>query len=202
MIKYTLRQIEYFVAVGETGSVASAANYLNVSPPAISAALSQLEEIFDLSLFVRIHARGMTLTPEGQKFIEQARQLLKESKSLTEISGVLSNSKRGPLSVGCYLTFAHVVMPRLRIHFREQYPDIQIKQQELNQKEIFELLRQSKLDIALTYDLDIPTDLQFFSVIKLPPFAVFAKSHPLANQSHVTVDELKQHPSSVIGFAT
>ena len=194
MIRYTLRQLEYFVAVGETGSVASAANYLNVSPPAISTAIYQLEEEFDLSLFVRIHARGMNLTPEGQKLIEHARQLLKAAETLTEISGVLSSSKSGPLSVGCYLTFAHIVMPSLRIFFHEKYPDIQIKQHELNQKEIFEQLRQSKLDIALSYDLDVPMDLEFFPVAKLPPFAIFAESHPLAKQSQVTVDELKDYP--------
>jgi DNA-binding MarR family transcriptional regulator len=52
-LRFTLRQLEYLVAVGEAGTIAEAAHRLNVSSPSISAAISQLEAEFGVQLFVR-----------------------------------------------------------------------------------------------------------------------------------------------------
>ena len=68
-LRFTLRQLEYFVAVGEEGSIAAASETLNVSSPSISAAIAQLEAEFGLPLFVRKHARGLSLTPRGSAFV-------------------------------------------------------------------------------------------------------------------------------------
>ena len=51
--RFTLRQLEYFVSVGEQGSIAQASEMVNVSSPSISAAVTQLEAEFGLKLFVR-----------------------------------------------------------------------------------------------------------------------------------------------------
>ena len=64
-LRFTLRQLEYFVAVGEAGSVALAADKVNVSSPSISTALAQLEREFGHQLFVRRHAQGHTVLPGG-----------------------------------------------------------------------------------------------------------------------------------------
>ena len=61
--RLTLRQLEYLISVGETGSIARASEALNVSSPSISAAISQLEEELGFSLFVRRHAQGLSQTP-------------------------------------------------------------------------------------------------------------------------------------------
>lgn len=55
----TLRQIEYFVAVAELGSIALAAERLHISSPSISTAILQLERTFGLQLFIRQHAPGL-----------------------------------------------------------------------------------------------------------------------------------------------
>ena len=65
MLRFTLRQLEYFVAVGECGSIALASEKVNVSSPSISAAINQLEKEFGLPLFVRQHAQGLSLTLAG-----------------------------------------------------------------------------------------------------------------------------------------
>jgi DNA-binding transcriptional LysR family regulator len=67
-LRFTLRQLEYLVAVAECGSVALAAERCHVSSPSISAAISQLEQEFGLQLFVRRHAQGLSLTEGGRQF--------------------------------------------------------------------------------------------------------------------------------------
>ncbi|MCR9113507.1 MAG: LysR family transcriptional regulator [Rhodobacteraceae bacterium] len=193
MLRYTLRQLEYFVAVGETGSIAMAAKKVNVSSPSISAAITQLEKEFGLPLFVRRHAQGLSLTQAGRQMMDQARLVLREANSLMDLAGDISGTVRGPMAVGCLLTFAQVVLPTLRRRFEAAFPDVRLRQFELNQVEIFSALRRSDIDIALTYDLDVPSDLTFVPLAKLPPFVIVSETHPLADRPEVSVEDLTGH---------
>ncbi|MAC80933.1 MAG: LysR family transcriptional regulator [Rhodobacteraceae bacterium] len=194
MLRYTLRQLEYFVAVGEAGSIARASERINVSSPSISAAITQLEAEFGLPLFVRQHAQGLSLTQGGRQMLEQARIVLREAGALMDIAGDISGSVRGPLTVGCLLTFAQLVVPAFRRGFEDIYPDVRMRQHEMNQVELFSALRRSEIDVAITYDLDLPADLQFTGLMRLPPIAVMAADHPLADRERVEIDALKDHP--------
>lgn len=194
MLRYTLRQLEYFVAVGEAGSIARASERINVSSPSISAAITQLEAEFGLPLFVRQHAQGLSLTQGGRQMLEQARIVLREAGALMDIAGDISGSVRGPLTVGCLLTFAQLVVPAFRRGFEDLHPDVRMRQHEMNQVELFSALRRSEIDVAITYDLDLPADLQFTGLMRLPPIAVLSAHHPLADREAVEIDELKDHP--------
>lgn len=194
MLRYTLRQLEYFVAVGEAGSIARASERINVSSPSISSAITQLEREFGLPLFVRQHAQGLSLTQAGRQMLEQSRLVLREAAALMDIAGDISGSVRGPLAVGCLLSFAQLVLPAMRRGFEQEFPEVRLRQHEMNQVELFSALRRSGIDVALTYDLDLPADLQFTGLVRLPPIALMAPDHPLADCTEVTVQELKHHP--------
>lgn len=190
MLRFTLRQLEYFVAVGECGSIALASEKVNVSSPSISAAIHQLEKEFGLPLFVRQHAQGLSLTLAGRQMMKQAKQVLYDAEQLNNLAGDISETVRGPLSIGCMLTFAQVALPAVRASFQSKYPDVRIRQAELNQSEIFSQLRRAEIDVALTYDLELPADLNFQAFATLPPYAVLDADHPLATRTSVSVEEL------------
>lgn len=193
-LRYTLRQLEYFVAVGETGSVAAAAQQVNVSPPSISAGVSQLEIELGLKLFMRHHAQGLTPTLAGRELLHHAQGVLRQAAALRDLAGDLSGSVRGPLTVGCLSTFAQIVLPGLRRSFVEKYGDVRFGQTEANQSELFGLLRQAKIDLALTYDLDLPRDLTFVPILELPPVVALGDNHPLAHLPALSVKELAAFP--------
>ena len=193
-LRYTLRQLEYFVAVGETGSVTAASQQVNVSAPSVSAGVSQLEDELGVKLFLRHHAQGLTPTLAGRELLEQAKLVLREAAALRDLSGELSGSVRGPLAIGCLSSFAQIVLPDLRRSFVEQYSDVRIRQVEADQSELFGLLHQGKVDLALTYDLDLPRDLTFFPILELPPLVALSVSHPLAHLPAVSVQELAPYP--------
>jgi DNA-binding transcriptional LysR family regulator len=193
-LRFTLRQLEYFVAVGECGSIAQAAERLNISSPSISTAISQLEAEFGLQLFIRRHAHGLSLTQGGARFLERTRDLLARAGSLNDLANDITGTVRGPLNVGCLVTFAQIVLPRVRRGFVDRFPDVEFRQFERDQAEIFEALRSARLDVALTYDLNIPDDLEFLPLVDLPPFAVLGERHPLAGWSSVTPRDLAGHP--------
>ncbi|QYX57324.1 LysR family transcriptional regulator [Roseovarius sp. SCSIO 43702] len=192
--RYTLRQLEYFVAVGEAGSIAAASEKVNVSSPSISAAISQLEQEFGIPLFVRQHAQGLALTQGGRTMLEQARTVLREAERLVQMAGDISGEVRGPLAVGCLLTFAQVVLPTIRRSFADAHPEVSIRQFELDQAAIFSTIRRAEIDVALTYNLDIPADLRFVHLAELPPYALLPEGDPLADRETVAISDLRDRP--------
>tara|TARA_R110002094_G_scaffold192245_4_gene166493 strand:+ start:3502 stop:4428 length:927 start_codon:yes stop_codon:yes gene_type:complete len=194
MLRFTLRQLEYFVAVGEMGSIALAAEKVNVSSPSISAAINQIEKEFGLPLFVRQHAQGLSLTLAGRAMLTQAKVVIDCAEKLVDLAGDISGNVQGPLSIGGLLTFAQVVVPALRASFERLYPDVRVTQHELDQAQIFSKLRRGEIDVALTYDLDLPSDLTFDYITSLPPYAILYEGHPLAGRASVTIDDLMPYP--------
>jgi DNA-binding transcriptional LysR family regulator len=193
-LRFTLRQLEYFVTVGELGSIAQASEQVNVSSPSISAAISQLEEEFGLPLFVRKHAHGLSLTQAGRQFLVQARKVLAEAKSLSRLAGSISGSAQGPLNVGCLLTFAQVLLPAIRREFQATYVDVQVSQVECDQQTLIEKLRRADIDVAISYDLEVPSDLEFIPLRLLPLYVLVAADHHLAKAKSVTVETLVDYP--------
>lgn len=193
-LRFTLRQLEYLVAVGESGSIIVAADTLHVSSPSISAAISQLEDQLGLQLFVRHHAKGLSPTQAGRQIIDQARRILIEGEALNRLAGAISGNVQGNLTVGCLLTFAQVVVPRLRRGFETRHPMVSVRQNELNQQEIIDSIRGGSLDIAITYDLDIPDDLTFIPLATLPPYVLLPEHHPLSGHTAISVAELQDYP--------
>lgn len=192
--RFTLRQLEYLIAVAESGSIALAAERLNVSSPSISTAISNLEQDFGLQLFVRRHAQGVSLTPGGARFVAQARAVLAEAQRLGELVSDITERVQGPLNVGCLVTFAQVLLPELRRSFVDTFAGVDFRQYERNQSELFEGLRTATLDVALCYDMDIPHDLDFQPLASLTPYAIFGEGHPLAGRTRVAPEDLVTHP--------
>lgn len=193
-LRFTLRQLEYFVAVGEAGSIALAAGAINVSSPSISAAIGQLEAGFGLQLFIRRHAQGLSLTQAGRQMLVQANEVLAGADALTRLASDLTGTVQGPLALGCLLTFAQIIVPDLRRQFETRYPHVRVSQSEMHQQEIFDKLRGGQIDLALTYDLEIAPDLHFVPLVELPPYAMMSQSHPLAHLAAVSVEQLKSYP--------
>lgn len=193
-LRFTLRQLEYLVAVAECGSVALAAERCHVSSPSISAAIAQLEQEFGLPLFIRRHAQGLSLTEGGRQVTEAARAVLLAGAGLNDRAAELTGQVAGPLAVGCLVTFAQVVLPQVRRGFAQAYPQVEFRQSEHDHAALIEALRHARLDVALTYDLEIPVDLEFLPLLPLAPHALLPEGHPLAARAQVTAAELVAHP--------
>jgi DNA-binding transcriptional LysR family regulator len=193
-LRFTLRQLEYFVAVGEAGSIAKAAELVNVSPPSISASIVQLEAEFGIQLFVRKHSHGLSLTNGGRMFLKEAARLLAHADALHDFAGDIAEKVRGPLAIGCLLTFAQIVLPLLRMEFERAYPDVRVRQFERNQGQLLEMLQRGEIDAALTYDLELSQDVIFEPLVLLPAYVMLPAGHVLATRASITPEELVDEP--------
>jgi DNA-binding transcriptional LysR family regulator len=189
-LRFTLRQLEYLVAVGEAGGVTQAAERVRVSAPSISTAIAQVEAEFGLPLFIRKHAHGLTPTAAGRAFLAQARAVIAAAEELNMIASDMSGVVRGPLAVGCLVTFAQLVLPELRRRFEHRFEAVAVRQYELDHGEIIERLRGADIDVGITYDLGVPGDIVFETLAELPPFVMLPPGDPLAAAEALAPEDL------------
>ncbi|PWQ95490.1 LysR family transcriptional regulator [Leucothrix pacifica] len=199
-MNFTLKQLRYFVKAGELGSVTRAAEALFVSQPSISSAILHLEEVTGLQLFVRHHAQGLSLSPAGRKFIRKAKQLLADAEGLGQYANTLGEEVAGTLRIVGFPTFTPMLLPSLMRKFIETYPEADILCDESHQKDIIQSLTGGRYELAMTYDLQIPADIDFDPVMEFPVYAVLSKSHPLAQRSSLDLRELAKYPMVLLDW--
>ncbi|MFN3351838.1 LysR family transcriptional regulator [Pseudorhodoplanes sp.] len=190
----SLRQLRYVVAAADAGHVTAAAKRLNVSQPSISSAIAELEAEIGVPLFIRHHARGVTLTPVGERVVNEARLLLKHAQDFTQNAIDLGNALKGEITVGCFLTLAIRFMPGLLAGFAQKYPGITVTLQEGDQEETIASMLSGRIEIALAYSLAVPDDIHAEPLIDLPPYAIVAAHHPFAGRKSVSLRELADEP--------
>lgn len=192
--RITLRQLEYVVAVGETGSITAASDKVNVSSPSISAAISQLEMDMGVQIFVRRHAQGLSLTSSGRRLFDEAKVILNKVQNLGAVADDTEGKLRGTLKLGCLITIAPILSANIRRRFEDIYPETEIILYEAHQADLLAMLDRAEIDVALTYDLGIVSNTVFVDVATLPPYVLLGANHPLAAASELAIEDLADQP--------
>lgn len=120
----TIRQLEYFCATAEEGSVSAAARRLHVAQPPISRQIALLEQEFGTALFRRGN-KGMKLTEAGESLYQQGRQYIADMEQLTVQVRSLGTGVRGMVRVGLLYSTVPYALPFLQA-FREAYPQVEL----------------------------------------------------------------------------
>jgi len=193
-MKLSLRALRYFVAAADAGSVTLAAAAVRVSQPSISAAIAQVEADLGVQLFVRHHARGLSLTPAGERFLAQARGLLAHAREVEQFAGAMGDAQRGEVSAACFITLAPFLLPGLLAEFSARYPEIAVQVEEANQAEILDLLGSGRCEIALTYAYGLSDEYEAEVLAELPPRAILSEGHRLARRRTLKLADLANEP--------
>ncbi|MDN3558055.1 LysR family transcriptional regulator [Halomonas maura] len=149
------RQLEYFVAVVETGSISAASRRVHVAQPALTRQMRLLEEDVGTRLFER-HARGVRLTVAGRALHDEAIQLLDDRAQIKARLTALGSGLSGKLSLG--ITVTHLWVPevaQLMGQYRTRYPGVAFEVFPLLSGPQLERLREGSLDAGILY-LDGP----------------------------------------------
>lgn len=191
---YTLRQLEYFVAVAESGSVTGAAQRVHLSQSAMSTALSDLERVLGVQLLVRHHARGVTLTPAGEDLLSDARALLRQAQDLESAATAHGSGVSGRVSLGCFAILAPYVMPQLLQEVGERLPGVELATTEEALDGLAEGLRHGRLELTLGYDLGHASGVRQRTLFSVPPHVVLPTDHRLAGKRSVSLQQLEGEP--------
>jgi DNA-binding transcriptional LysR family regulator len=183
-----LRQLRYFVAVAEEGSLTRAAGRLHLAQQSLSEQIRTLETQLGVTLFVR-SSRGAELTDAGALLLREARPLLAQADRVVEAV----RGDGGSLRVGFLSSVANYVLPPLVRAFRERHPDVDLHVEDVAIATLVDRLRAGDLDAGLTRPPHVD-DLETEVVLREPVAAVLPEDHPLAGRSEIALAELAAEP--------
>jgi len=195
----TLRQFRYFVAVAELASVAAASRELNIAQSAITKSILELEESLGVQLFERT-PKGMTLTPDGHRFLASARKVLSAVADATHLRRAQPQSLAGPLAVGVTSLVAGYYLSEVLSRFARSCPEVQLQVVEEAPPFLEHLLINGELDVAIMVSnaLGEPQALLAETLTRSPNRVWMSANHPLAAQDDVSLQQAADHAVIVL----
>lgn len=175
----TLKQLAYAMAAADEGNVSAAARKLHVSQPAISAAIAALEQHFEIKLFSRHPAKGVSLTSFGIKVMSEARLLFDHAQTVAMLATPDADIA-GEVGICCYEAIAPYVIPRLLRHLEERLPAVSIRLAETDLEGTAASLRQGRSDLAITYDLGLDKNIYKQELYAMQPHVICSQQHKFA----------------------
>jgi LysR family hydrogen peroxide-inducible transcriptional activator len=194
----TLTELRYIVAVARERHFGRAAEACFVSQPTLSVAVKKLEEELGLPLFERGPGE-VTVTPAGQRVVEQAQRVLEEASRIKEIAAAGRDPLAGPLRLGAIYTIGPYLLPKLIPILRKNAPTMQLLIQENFTHRLAEMLKSGEVDailIALPFD---EPGVATHALYDEPFFVAVPKGHPWETRKKVSSDELLQESLLLLG---
>lgn len=190
-MKYSLRQLEIFVAISRTGSVSRAAEDLSLSQSATSMALGEFEKQFDLQLFDRV-GKSLRINETGQQLLPRAVELLDRAK---EIEALLQgHTSFGHMKIGATLTVGNYLATILVARFLQEHPESRIQLLVHNTSAIVQKIANHELDLGLIEGDCYHPDIEVQPWIADEQVVFAAPDHSLAKAAKVSIEQLLAEP--------
>ncbi len=188
----TLDQLRYFQAVCNYGTVIRAAEYLNISQPSVSGAISNLEKEFDTQLFTRQNKR-MTLTKEGSVFLEFANDLLRRADNTIKTMKDLGDSR--VLNLGVPPMLSSLILPIIFENFSKHHPEFKINIVEDDRRGLVRMLDENKINMAfLPHETPFGDRYSSKLLTELNNVCCVNKNHRFSKKSAISIKDLKNEP--------
>jgi DNA-binding transcriptional LysR family regulator len=192
-MKITLKQLEVFCLVAQTGSISAAAKKVYLTQPATSMTLKQLEGALGHPLFDR-HAKKLILNAFGKKQLEKAKQIIDRSKDFS-VTQTHQDNLEGDLYIGASLTIGNYILPMILAKFKKQHPNINIHLTIANTKRLENDLLKFHFDLIFLEGAICKQTLITSKQWKKDSLVIIANNkHPLLKKARITKKDLEGYP--------
>ncbi len=191
MSRLSMRHFQFVSMVAEQGNILGAARKLNLTQPAVSRAIRDIESVVGTALFRR-KARGVTLTPAGELFVMRARAALSEmNRACLDIED-LARGQAGRLVIGSLPNGASGPLPRALVRARQERPSLRISVFEGLYHQMISSLRAGELDVVIGRLRQGPSDKSLTTqLLYRQRWVVLAGAgHPFAGRSNLRLADL------------
>lgn len=186
-MRFTLRQIEIFVAVARFESISKATEVLSLSQSATSTSIAELERQYSAPLFDRI-GKSLRLNDLGRKLLPQAVNLLGSAQGIDDfLSGRMGY---GHLNIGASMTIGNYLATLIAADFLQAYPESKVNLYVRNTASITEGLLSFDLDLGLVEGICSHPDLQVEPWIEDELVVFCAPNHRLRKLKKVTLQDM------------
>lgn len=178
-----LRQLLIFCTAARTLNFTKAGLKLGYAQSNITGQIRQLEEELQIKLFDRL-GRGIQLTTVGKKFLQNAEEILQLcDRAKEELSPQMY---RGTLNIGAAETLCVYRLPKILTEYRKQYPLVEIQVQTESCKNLFKLIRDNDIDVALVLTDKITSPDMMVQTLHEESMTMVANPlHHLANKKNL-----------------
>lgn len=185
----TLTQLDYLLAVHDTGSFSQAAIKCHVTQPTLSMQIQKLEEELGAIVFDRTK-QPIRATALGERILQQARLTVQHSQRISEIVAEDQGELVGEVRLGVIPTLAPYLLPLFLNDFLKKFPRLHLTIEELETQTMVERIRSNTLDVGIAVtpivDVNIARKVLFYE-----PFLVyFAKKHALLAKKQIDEKDL------------
>lgn len=171
------KQLRYFLATAELGSITAAARDLDVAQPAVSLQIANLEHELKIKLFNR-DFRGVDLTEAGQSFVEYARDILgKMDAAKADLLGSKDKCE-GKVVVGLSQSCCNVLSIQLLTELEHRFPNVELSFKVGQSMDVENWLVEEKIDIALSYDAPIHSCAKRIQPLMKEDLYLYISHHP------------------------
>ena len=173
------RQLLLLIALDDEGNINRAAQMLNITQPAASKLLKDLEDALGVALFDRL-PRGMRATVYGESMVRHARMALSSLSQAHDEIEALKAGSHGQVSVGAITSPGLVLLPPAVALLKRELPSLQVSLQIETSDVLMERLSQGKLDmlVARLFERHDKTGLRYEPLTEEPVCAVARPGHP------------------------
>jgi DNA-binding transcriptional LysR family regulator len=190
----SIRQINYVCEVARLGSIGGASKRLRISQSSILAAIDLAEVTLNAQIFNRQQARGVTVTPAGERFLRAARGLLAAEQEFDQIIDTLVEGMPRHIKVGCFEPFGALFMPAVMKRFVEKTGPCEVSLYEGDHAQLREWLASGLVEVVVTYDIGAGFGEDYTPICKVPAHALINREDSLAQQKSVSISELATRP--------
>lgn len=190
-----IKHMEVLLAVAAAGSMQRAAEVINLTQPAISKLIGEIEAMFGTALFRRSKL-GVTLTESGQALVERVQFLLNDLAHTQAEIAAIDRGMIGCLRIGALPVAECAILPQSLRTLHQQAPALRIQIEEGTRSALLALLRRGEIDCVIGR-LDVGSQengLYCEPLVQLPVLLVTAVNHPLASRQTVTLEDLTAYP--------
>lgn len=191
----SLKQVRYFIATADSGQVSQAAMEVNVSQSAITAAIKQLESDLGVILFRR-HNAGVSLTAEGTRFLQHARNIMASVNAAENAPLTEEKTISGTVRLGVTYTVAGYFLPRHYARFKRSFPRVRVDIHELPRDAIERGLRDGTLDMAvmLVSNIHDRSQLAYETLLRSRRRLWLPVEHPLLQSETISLEDVAPLP--------
>jgi DNA-binding transcriptional LysR family regulator len=192
---FSLRQLQYFVAVAEKGSVSGAAQTLSISQPAITEAIKDLEHDLGVTLFER-HSRGLNTTYKGHQFLRHAKSILTSVSDARRTFSSDDDIAKGTLQLGVTSLVAGYVLSDILARYRRANPNVSVTAIEDNGEYLEHLLIGGELDVAVMVISNLRDRMALQAeILEVSPYRLWLPlGHPLSTQQSISLSDVTSEP--------
>jgi DNA-binding transcriptional LysR family regulator len=194
------RLLRHFLAVAEKRNITAAAESLNISQPALTRSIRQLEKIVAVTLFDRLPT-GVALTRQGEVLARRAKLMdLEYRHALSEIHA-MEQGLAGVLHIGAGPVWITTILPPVVTAFHHQFPRVKVRLTSGVIDTLVPALLAGEIDI-LCSTLDFPAQPELVKepLLGIRHAVVARASHPLAGRGVVTAADLARYPWIVLAY--